>query len=82
MDNSGIPVITKAEKNDLEEILKLQYLAYQSEAALFGNKDIPPLKQTLEEVEKSDEAEDVKIQLRRIYNAKIKALQDVYDEFY
>ena len=50
MDNSGIPVITKAEKNDLEEILKLQYLAYQSEAALFGNKDIPPLKQTLEEV--------------------------------
>lgn len=39
-------------------------------------------KQTLEEVEKSDEAEDVKIQLRRIYNAKIKALQDVYDEFY
>lgn len=50
MDNSGIPVITKAEKNDLEEILKFQYLAYQSEAALFGNKDIPPLKQTLEEV--------------------------------
>ena len=50
MDNSGKPVITKTEKNDLEEILKLQYLAYQSEAALFGNKDIPPLKQTLEEV--------------------------------
>ena len=50
MDNNGIPVITKAEKKDLEEILKLQYLAYQSEAALFGNKDIPPLKQTLEEV--------------------------------
>ena len=39
-------------------------------------------KQNLEEVEKSDEAEDIKIQLRRIYNAKIKALQDVYDEFY
>ena len=50
MDNNGTPVITKAEKKDLEEILKLQYLAYQSEAALFGNKDIPPLKQTLEEV--------------------------------
>ena len=42
--------ITRAEKNDLEEILQLQYLAYQSEAALFGSKDIPPLKQTLEEV--------------------------------
>lgn len=43
-------MIDKAEYNDLEEILKLQYLSYQSEAALFGNKDIPPLKQTLSEV--------------------------------
>ena len=43
-------VIAKAQKEDLKEILELQYLAYQSEAALFGNKDIPPLKQTLEEV--------------------------------
>lgn len=42
--------IEKAEYNDLPEILKLQYLAYQSEAALFGTQDIPPLKQTLEEV--------------------------------
>ena len=43
-------LITKAQKEDLKEILDLQYLAYQSEAALFGNKDIPPLKQTLDEV--------------------------------
>ena len=42
--------IEKADMEDLEEILKLQYLAYQSEAALFGTMDIPPLKQTLEEV--------------------------------
>lgn len=42
--------IRKAELIDLDEILKLQYLAYQSEAALFGTQDIPPLKQTLEEV--------------------------------
>ena len=42
--------ILAAAKNDLETILKLQYLAYQSEAELFGTKDIPPLKQTLEEV--------------------------------
>lgn len=42
--------ISKAEYNDLQEILQLQYLSYQSEAALFGNKDIPPLKQTLDEV--------------------------------
>lgn len=42
--------ITKTARKDLEEILQLQYLAYQSEAALFGNKDIPPLKETIEEV--------------------------------
>ena len=40
----------KAQKEDLEEILKLQCLAYQSEAKLFGNMDIPPLKQTIEEI--------------------------------
>lgn len=43
--------IIRADREDLKEILELQYLAYQSEAALFGNKDIPPLKQTPEEVE-------------------------------
>ena len=43
-------MIKKAQKKDLEAILKLQYLAYQSEAKLFGNMDIPPLKQTIEEV--------------------------------
>ncbi|MBO4425646.1 MAG: GNAT family N-acetyltransferase [Clostridiales bacterium] len=48
--------ITKAEPGDLKEILDLQYLAYQSEAALFGNKDIPPLKQTLEEVQEEYKA--------------------------
>ena len=42
--------ISKANMEDLQEILNLQYLAYQSEAALFGNKDIPPLKQTHDEV--------------------------------
>ena len=42
--------ITRAESADLQEILDLQYLSYQSEAALFGSKDIPPLKQTLEEL--------------------------------
>ena len=42
--------ILKALQDDLQEILALQYLAYQSEAALFGNKDIPPLKETIEEL--------------------------------
>lgn len=44
------PVISKAYLEDLKEILQLQYLAYQSEAALFSNNDIPPLKQTIDEV--------------------------------
>ncbi|MGN1130743.1 MAG: GNAT family N-acetyltransferase [Ruminococcus sp.] len=43
-------MIDKAHYNDLQEILNLQYLSYQSEAELFGSKDIPPLKQTLNEV--------------------------------
>ena len=43
-------MIVKAKYKDLQEILNLQYLAYQSEAELFGSKDIPPLKQTLDEV--------------------------------
>lgn len=43
--------IIKAEKEDLQKILDLQYFAYQSEARLFNNQDIPPLKQTLADVE-------------------------------
>ena len=42
--------ILKAEQKDLQEILELQYLAYQSEAVLFKDKDIPPLRETIEEV--------------------------------
>lgn len=45
-----IPLISRADESDLQEILGLQYLAYQSEAALFGSREIPPLKQTLDEV--------------------------------
>lgn len=43
-------IITKATEDDLQTILELQYLAYQSEAKLFNSSDIPPLKQTLQEV--------------------------------
>ena len=48
--------IERATKEDLATILQLQYLAYQSEAELFGTQDIPPLKQTLEEVEREYES--------------------------
>ena len=48
-DVRGVHIL-KAQRSDLEEILKLQYLAYQSEADLFKSRDIPPLKETLDEV--------------------------------
>ena len=45
-----LKTIYKANFDDLREILQLQYLAYQSEADLFGDRNIPPLRQTLEEL--------------------------------
>lgn len=42
----------KADAGDLELILALQHLTYQSEARLLNNFDIPPLMQTLDEVKK------------------------------
>ena len=50
MQTANEYAISKARLEDLQEILRLQHLAYQSEATLLGNKDIPPLKQTLDEV--------------------------------
>lgn len=44
-------IIQNAELKDLKEILKLQYLSYQSEAKLHNNYQIQPLLQTLDEVE-------------------------------
>ena len=43
-------LIVKAERRDLPAILALQRIAYQSEAALLNNYEIPPLTQTLEDV--------------------------------
>ena len=43
-------LIKNAEQKDLNDILKLQYLAYQSEAKVCNNPNIPPLTQTIEEV--------------------------------
>ena len=43
-------IIEKAKVEDAEEILKLQKLAYLSEAEIYDNYTIPPLTQTLEEI--------------------------------
>ena len=42
--------ILKADSQDLRQILDLQHLAYQSEATLYNNPNIPPLSQTLEDM--------------------------------
>ena len=42
-------MIGRAELSDVEEILRLQYAAYQSEAALHDDYTIQPLTQTMEE---------------------------------
>jgi GNAT superfamily N-acetyltransferase len=43
-------IITQATAEDAEEILDLQKLAYQSEAAIYQDYSIPPLTQTLAEI--------------------------------
>ncbi|OXS59813.1 hypothetical protein B1A99_09735 [Cohnella sp. CIP 111063] len=48
--------IARADREDLPEILELQYAAYQSEAAIYDDYNIQPLTQTLEDLER--EAED------------------------
>lgn len=55
---TGAPAIRilPAEARDLREILELQYLAYQSEAKLLNNPAIPPLRETLSEMERQHEA--------------------------
>jgi ribosomal protein S18 acetylase RimI-like enzyme len=45
--------ITKATVLDASEILSLQKLAYVSEAELYGNYDIEPLKQSVSDIEKT-----------------------------
>ena len=44
--------ILKAQPEDLGVILALQYRAYRSEARLLNDDKIPPLMQTLGDVEK------------------------------
>lgn len=44
-------VIAPAQETDLEAILVLQKLAYQSEAQRYNDFDLPPLRQTLAEIQ-------------------------------
>lgn len=42
--------IEPAQRADADEILQLQYVCFRQEAALYGDYDIPPLKQTIHEL--------------------------------
>lgn len=53
---------------DAEEILALQKLAYQSEAELYQDDSIPPLKQTLEEMKNDYETNTI---LKAVHERKI-----------
>ncbi|HEY8984206.1 MAG TPA: GNAT family N-acetyltransferase, partial [Streptomyces sp.] len=44
--------ISGATEQDAEQIFRLQYLCFQSEAALYGNYRIDPLVQSLDSVRK------------------------------
>jgi ribosomal protein S18 acetylase RimI-like enzyme len=48
--------ISRADLEDADEILDLQKMAYQSEAALYNDWSIPPLTQTLEQIRKEFES--------------------------
>ena len=50
MNPEGSLMITQSLSADAEEILELQKLAYQSEAAIYQDYAIPPLTQTLAEI--------------------------------
>jgi ribosomal protein S18 acetylase RimI-like enzyme len=60
--------IEKAEVTDAAEILSLQKLAYISEAEIYHNYDIQPLKETVEEVQ---EAFKNHVFLKYVENGKI-----------
>ena len=60
--------ITEAQRKDAAEILALQKLAYRSEAELYGDWEIPPLTQTLAEIEAEF---DSKLFLRAIADDQI-----------
>ncbi|MNI06784.1 putative acetyltransferase [compost metagenome] len=48
-------MISKADPSDLKEILELQYMSYKSEAEIYKDDRIPPLTQTIEELEQEYE---------------------------
>ncbi len=58
-DEPAEATITRAGREDAAEILALQKRAYQSEAEIYGDSEIPPLVQTLSDMEADTERQVV-----------------------
>jgi ech hydrogenase subunit C len=61
-------VYTRAEPQDVAEILALQKIAYQNEAELYGDDSLPALQQTLPEIEQEFEHA---VFMKAVINGKI-----------
>jgi len=73
------PRILRAEASDMEEILKLQCAAYQSEALLHNDFTIQPLRQTLDEI-KAEYHESVFLKAVENGDLSIRAPETYLDE--
>lgn len=51
LDDRGSLRVTAADRSDLAQILSLQKEAYVSEAEIYDDYSIPPLQQSLEDIE-------------------------------
>lgn len=70
-------IVKKAKIKDLDEILQLQLLAYQSEAEIYNDFTIPPLHQTFDDLK--DEYPS-RIMLKAIENGRIIGSVRAYEE--
>lgn len=69
--------ILRVDLSDAEEILKLQKLAYQREAERYNNYNIPPLKQTINEIKEQFKTH---IFLKAVSEGKIIGTVRAYEE--
>ena len=69
--------IIKAEIADAADILALQKLSYQSEAEIYNDYDIPPLKQTVDEIKEQFKNH---IFLKAVHDGEIIGAVRAYEE--
>ena len=68
MQTLGQLSVVPAQDAELEQILAIQYAAYQAEARLYDDYEIPPLRQTLSELQAESRQ---KLILKAVWNGQI-----------